>query len=155
MLSSGEVLFGRYRVVRELGQGGFGRVYLAEWAVNGALSEATAAQLGFVHDVEPPFCGRKGRTRLAVVDGLVNENVARVLAGVLPEEERVVVCGTSVDPAARSVLKAERPGSTLRKIPSSILDEYRHRRSSDLRALIDWDEIVEAMDATSAEPPAS
>ena len=48
-----------------------GEVFLAEWATNGAFSEAVAAQLGFERMDAPPFCGRKGRTRLAVLDGVV------------------------------------------------------------------------------------
>ena len=46
-------------------------VYLAEWATNGRLSEASAAQLHFQVEADPPFAGRKGRMRLAVIDGLV------------------------------------------------------------------------------------
>ena len=46
-----------------------GLVFLADWMINGALAEATAAQLGFEWQPEPPFAGRKGRSRLAVVDG--------------------------------------------------------------------------------------
>ena len=79
---------------------------------------------------------------------MVNDDVVRVLVGALDSDERVVVCGTSIDPAARAVLRELRPGSTLRKIPSSILDEYRARRRSDLRELLDWEEAVSAMDST-------
>ncbi|MGH9026817.1 MAG: site-specific DNA-methyltransferase [Acidimicrobiia bacterium] len=125
-----------------------GRVVLAEWATNGALCEATAAQLGFDFIEEPPFCGRKGRTRLAVVDGLVGEEAIRVLIGALGVDERAVVCGTAIDPAARAVLKELRPGSTMRKIPGSILEEYRqHRRAhSQLAQVLDWAEAVELME---------
>lgn len=105
-----------------------GRVVLADWAINGRLAEATAAQLGYDHSPEPPFCGRKGRTRLAVVDGLVNEAVVALLVGVLPEGELLTVCGTAVDPDARQVLREARPGSTLKKIPASLLSEYRSPR---------------------------
>jgi len=49
-----------------------GLVFLSDWMTNGALAEATAAQLGFVYQGDPPFAGRKGRSRLAVVDGVVN-----------------------------------------------------------------------------------
>jgi len=104
-----------------------GIVVLAGWATNGALSEATAAQLGYEFVSDPPFCGRKGRTRLAVVDGLVNEGAVRLLASALGEGERLLVCGTAIDPDARTVLKGLRRGSTMRKIPSSILEEYRIR----------------------------
>ena len=102
-----------------------GLVYLADWMTNGALAEATAAQLGFEYEPAPPFVGRKGRTRLAVVDGVVNDAVVGLLVNALPEAERVVICGTAIDPEARPILRELRPGSTLRKIPSALLAEYR------------------------------
>lgn len=105
-----------------------GTVYLADWAVNGRLAEACAAQLHYEFEAEPPFAGRRGRTRLAVVDGLVNEDVVRLLVANLPDDERLVVCGTAVDPAARTLLGELRRGSSVRKIPASILQDYRQRR---------------------------
>ena len=102
-----------------------GRVWLADWATDRALAEATAAQLGYEYEPDPPFAGRKGRTRLAVVDGLVNEDVVELLVGALPEGERLVLCGTAVDPAATELLRTLRSGSRTRKIPASILAEYR------------------------------
>lgn len=123
-----------------------GRVVLAEWATNGKLGEATSAQLGFEHQDDPPFSGRRGRARLAVVDGLVNEDVVRVLVGALPDSERLVVCGTSIDPAARTVLKELRKGSTMRKVPASILDEYRRKRKTQLNGSLAWEDAVRSMD---------
>jgi len=105
-----------------------GRVWLAEWTTNGDLAEASAAQLGFAHEPDPPFAGRKGRARLAVVDGLVNADVVRLLVGALAPEERLVLCGTAVDPEATTTLRELRPGSRTRKIPASILAEYRIAR---------------------------
>ncbi len=105
-----------------------GTVFLAEWATNSRLSEACAAQLRYDFEPEPPFTGRRGRARLAVVDGLVNEDAVRLLVECLPEDERLVVCGTVVDPAARALLRGLRPGSSLRKIPASILADYRKAR---------------------------
>jgi len=102
-----------------------GVVVLADWATNSALAEATAAQLGFALERLPPFCGRKGRTRLAVVDGLVNEAVIRLLLGALPDAELLAVCGTSVDAQANALLRDLRPGSRIRKIPASLLVEYQ------------------------------
>jgi len=102
-----------------------GQVYLSEWATNGKLAEVTAAQLHYDYQYDPPFCGRRGRSRLAVIDGLVNEAVVRLVANALAEEERLVICGTAIDPAARDVLRELRPGSSVRKIPHSILQEYR------------------------------
>ncbi len=105
-----------------------GLVLLAGWMTNGALAEATAAQLGFAYENDPPFSGRKGRSRLAVIDGVVNEAVVRLVVNALPERERVVICGTGIDTEARPLLRELRPGSTLRKIPSAILQEYRSAR---------------------------
>jgi adenine-specific DNA-methyltransferase len=105
-----------------------GLVFLADWMTNGTLAEATAAQLGFEYEETPPFAGRKGRTRLVAVDGVVNESVVRLIVSALPEGERVVVCGTGIDTDARAILRELRPGSTLRKIPSALLDEYRSAR---------------------------
>jgi adenine-specific DNA-methyltransferase len=126
---------GGFRVL-EIGASMFdaddGIVFLADWTTNGALSEATAAQLGFDYEDSPPFAGRKGRTRLAVVDGVVNEAVVRILASALEEAERVVVCGTGIDTEARQILRDLRPGSTLRKIPAALLDEYRSARQLNL-----------------------
>jgi adenine-specific DNA-methyltransferase len=112
-----------------------GMVFLADWMTNGKLAEATAAQLGFVYEVSPPFCGRKGRARLAVVDGIVNESVVRLLATALPERERVVICGTAIDPDSRTTLKDISPGSTLRKIPAALLEQYRSTRQLKLDLL--------------------
>lgn len=105
-----------------------GLVFLPDHMTNGVLAEATAAQLGFGYEVDPPFAGRKGRTRLAVVDGVVSESVVRLFVDALGERERVTICGTGLDPAARPLLRELRPGSTLRKIPAALLDEYVYRR---------------------------
>ncbi len=102
-----------------------GLVYLADSMSNGDLAEATAAQLGYQYKPEPPFVGLKGRTRLAVVDGVVNEGVVRLLVSALGEDERVVICGTGLDPEARPILRELRPGSSLRKIPAALLERYR------------------------------
>lgn len=102
-----------------------GTVYLAPWATSSHLAEVCAAQMHYEFDPEPPFAGRRGRTRLAVIDGLVNEDVVRLLVTNLTEDEHVVVCGTAIDPAARTLLRDLRRGSSVRKIPASILQEYR------------------------------
>lgn len=105
-----------------------GTVVIADWASNGKLAEVTAAQLGFEFEADPPFIGRRGRSRLAVIDGLVNGDVAKMLIETLPEGELLTLCGTAVDPEARSVLRELRRGSTVRKIPASILADYRSAR---------------------------
>lgn len=120
-----------------------GLVFLADWMTNGALAEATAAQLGFELENEPPFVGRKGRTRLVVLDAIVGEPVVRLIAGALPDGERVVICGTGVDPQARPILRELRPGSTLRKIPAALLDEYKSSRQLQLTLPVESDTEAE------------
>lgn len=126
---------------------GGGLVFLAHWMTNGQLAEATAAQLGFNYEPDPPFAGRKGRARLAVVDGVVNESVVRLLVSALPERERVVICGTAIDVEARPLLRELRPGSTIRKIPAALLEEYRAARQ-----LRFTEAEVEGVDALESEP---
>ena len=102
-----------------------GLVFLSQSLTNGRLAEATAAQLGFAYESSPPYAGRKGRTRLAVIDGVVNEAVVRILVSALAEGERIVICGTGIDTEARAVVRDLRPGSIIRKIPAALLAEYR------------------------------
>jgi adenine-specific DNA-methyltransferase len=102
-----------------------GTVFIADWASNGKLAEATAAQLGFDFEPDAPFAGRKGRSRLAVIDGLVNADVAQMLVDALPQNELLTLCGTAVDEGVRAALRELRRGSTVRKIPASILADYR------------------------------
>lgn len=109
-------------------------VVLADWAVNGHLAEATAAQLGFEFRYDPPFCGVKGRSVLAVVDGLVTGEVVDLIAGRLEETERAVICGTAIAEGADAALKAISPGSRVRRIPASILADYRRSTTRLLRA---------------------
>jgi adenine-specific DNA-methyltransferase len=123
-----------------------GLVFLADGLTDGKLAEATAAQLGFDYEVAPPFVGRKGRTRLAVIDGVVNEDVVRLLVGALDDRERVVVCGTGIDTETRAVLRELRPGSTLRKIPSALLADYRSARQLAL-GLATPNAVVDAVEA--------
>jgi adenine-specific DNA-methyltransferase len=117
--------FRTLRVAPSMFRADGGQIFLSEWATNGKLAEVTAAQLHYDFEFDPPFCGRRGRSRLAVIDGLLNEHVIQLLISALPDDERLVACGTAIDPAARDALRKLRPGSTLRKIPQSILQEYR------------------------------
>jgi adenine-specific DNA-methyltransferase len=105
-----------------------GVVILADWATGGALADATAAQFGFARESSGPFCGRKGRTRLAVVDGLVDRGVIEILLGHLAENENLLVCGTGIDQEAREHLAAIRPGSGVQPIPQAILASYTRPR---------------------------
>jgi adenine-specific DNA-methyltransferase len=128
------------------------QVFLSEWATNGQLAEVTAAQLHYEYQPEPPFCGWRGRSRLAVVDGLVNADVVRLLVDVLNEGERLVVCGTATDPGARGILKDLRPGSSVRKIPQSILRDYRQTRPASTRLPAAIPLVSQLEEAAAGEP---
>jgi adenine-specific DNA-methyltransferase len=104
-----------------------GDVFLAEWATNGAFSEAVAAQLGFERAEQPPFCGRKGRTQLAVLDGVVGAAEVEFLVAALDERERVMVVGQAFTEDAESTLRTLSPGSRLRQAPHDLLRSGRRR----------------------------
>jgi adenine-specific DNA-methyltransferase len=101
-----------------------GVVVLADWATNGALAEAVAAQLGFTHEPDGPFAGRKGRMRLAVLDGHANADVARTLIELLDGTERLTLCATSLDPEVGDLLRRLRAGSRVRVVPEDLLVAY-------------------------------
>jgi adenine-specific DNA-methyltransferase len=98
-----------------------GRAFLAEWVTNGAFAEGVAAQLGFRVEHDVPFSGRKGRSRLAVVDGVVDAEVVRAIVSRLDEDERAVLVGKGATPDAVDLLKSLNPGSRLRKVPRDLL----------------------------------
>lgn len=128
-----------------------GRVVLADWATGGALAEAVAAQASFAFEDDAPFSGRKGRQRLAVIDGLVNEDVLRLILPWLAEGELLTVYGTAVDPACKSVLSELRRGSSVKRIPQSVLDDYR--RSGPRSDGLDWPSVVvQALTRTTDVP---
>lgn len=119
-----------------------GRVVVAPWATNGKLAEAVAAQAAFAYDAQgAPFCGSKGKTKLAVVDGLLTPEVIKVLLDWLGEDELLNVYGTAVDPDCRAALAVLRRGSDVKKIPQSILDDYR-RSARTAGNILDWPSIT-------------
>lgn len=101
------------------------QVLLAHWAEGDALAEAVAGQYGFTFEVSSPFTGRRGSQRLAVIDGLVNDAVVEFLLDWLEDGEILMAFGTSIDPAAAERLRELNRGSSLRKIPESIVSSYR------------------------------
>lgn len=98
-----------------------GHLFLAEWVTNGAFSKAVAAQLDFAFRDEPPFCGTKGRSRLAVIDGVVDEQIIRAVVAHLNDDERAVVVGKGATADAGTLLKELNSGSRLRKAPKDLL----------------------------------
>jgi adenine-specific DNA-methyltransferase len=102
-----------------------GVVLLAQWATNGSLSEAVAAQFGFAYEPDPPFSGRRSHVRLAVLDGHANVGVVKELVARLGPRERLSLCATSLDPEATEMLARLRPGSQARVVPEDVLLAYQ------------------------------
>ncbi|MDG4793697.1 site-specific DNA-methyltransferase [Micromonospora sp. WMMD1082] len=115
---------GGFRIVQvgpSMYEFGEGRVFLSEWATNGRFAEAVCAQLGFAVEDAPPFAGRKGRTRLAVVDGVADEGVIAGLVSRLADGERMVLVAKAVTEDAAEALVKLSPGSKLKKAPRDVL----------------------------------
>ncbi|GAA4482367.1 hypothetical protein GCM10023094_32170 [Rhodococcus olei] len=97
-------------------------VVLAEWATNGRFARAVAGQLGFEWQPDTaPFCGARGRMRLAVLDGLVGVEEVRQIVGALDEKQRVTIVAKSILPGAEAVLAEVSKGSRIRKAPRDLL----------------------------------
>lgn len=106
-------------------------VLLADWATNGKFSRAVAGQLGFEYEDAAPFCGRRGRMRLAVLDGAVGPEEVRDLVSRLGERERLTIVAKVVLPDAEDTLAKLSPGSRIRKAPRDLLIPARRPRRTD------------------------
>jgi len=105
-----------------------GMVLLSGGATNGTFARAMAAQLDFDFDVAgTPFCGRRGRMRLAVLDGVVGPEEVRSLAAALGEDERVTIVAKVLLPGAEEMLGVLSKGSRIRKSPRDVLADGSRR----------------------------
>ncbi|MCP2628100.1 site-specific DNA-methyltransferase [Mycolicibacterium smegmatis] len=104
-----------------------GRVFLADWATNGALTKAMCAQLGIRHRPDGIFAGESGKVRYVVLDGMVTSSTVDAILDQLADDEIVEVWATQVDVEAAERLQRLRQGSRLRSIPDSVLDSYRRK----------------------------
>lgn len=102
-----------------------GIVVVADWAVDQELARAVCAQVGVRYRPESIFAGRRGRTRIVVLDAMVGQSTVKGILDQLPEGELVEVWSTQATPEAAQTLVQLRPGSTLQRIPESVLDTYR------------------------------
>ena len=101
------------------------RLLLADWAKGDEFAQAVAAQLGFVYEPEAPFVGMKGRTRLAVVDGIVDDVVLTSIVAYLDDDERVTIVAKGAAPGAEQVLRELSSGSRLLKAPRDLVRRGR------------------------------
>lgn len=95
-------------------------VVLADWAVGGGLAGAVAAQFGYQLDPDPPFIARKGRSRLAVLDGMLTTAVADHLLTRLDDQQQLLVVAQSLEPGVEDYVRQSRPGSRARKVPRDL-----------------------------------
>jgi adenine-specific DNA-methyltransferase len=110
----------------EVGPGGL--VLLADWATNDRFARAVAGQLGFTFEAtEAPFCGSRGRMRLAVYDAAIGPEEVVDLVSKLGERERVTAVAKVVLPEAEDTLAKLSPGSRIRKAPRDLLGVKRVR----------------------------
>jgi adenine-specific DNA-methyltransferase len=96
-------------------------VFLAEWAKEDDFAQAVRAQLGYAAEAEPPFVGRKGRVRLAVIDGVVDDLTVRGLVARLADDERITIVGKAAPDGAADLLRSLSPGSKLLKAPRDLI----------------------------------
>lgn len=108
-----------------------GGILLAEWATNGAFAEAVCAQLGYerLGAESRPFCGRKGRMRLAVVDGVAGDTEVDFLVSRLAEGERLTLVAKAATEEAQDRLRTLSPGSRLRTAPRDLLRVRSHGKA--------------------------
>ncbi len=95
-------------------------VYRAEGIDTATLRRAVAAQLGYALIEHPVFTGVRGRSRLAVVDGVVDATAVADIAAALAEGETALVAGTSVTDDAQSTLRELNKGSRVVRIPREL-----------------------------------
>jgi adenine-specific DNA-methyltransferase len=98
-----------------------GRFLLAERATNGEFALAVCPQIGFSVVPDPPFIGRKGRQRLAVLDGVADEGSIRAVVSRLGDGELAVVVAKAATREAWAALARLSPGSRLWKAPEDIM----------------------------------
>lgn len=94
------------------------------------LARSVAAQLGYSAsaDDEPPFAGRKGRSRLAVIRGVLDtQTVASLLAGI-EDDETLTIAATGAEPDTRTYLRQYSRGSRIVRIPDGLFPKNGVKR---------------------------
>ena len=105
-----------------------GAVYLTAAATNGAFAAHVAGQLGFRYEDAAPFCGRRGRRRLAVVDGFLAGGDVDTIAAALGESESVRIVAKGYDESAAEAVSRAPRGSTIERAPDYLQARRKARR---------------------------
>jgi len=99
-----------------------GIICIAEHSLNGKLAKLVATQLEY--DYQPDnehFCGKKGDTLLAVVDGMLTEGLVNFLLNSMDENKFLEIAALSVDPELEN---KNYNNVKIGKIPINILRHY-------------------------------
>ena len=97
-----------------------GTIVLAEWATGGELAKAVCAQVRYAYELDLPFAGHKGRSRLAVIDGMLTTGVVDFLVGHLEDNETLLAYVQALEPGIEEYIRAARSGSRARKVPRDL-----------------------------------
>jgi adenine-specific DNA-methyltransferase len=95
-------------------------VYRAESASTETLTRSVAAQLGYRLIDDPVFSGARGRSRLAVIDGVADATAVTDIAAALAEGQTALVAATSVTDDAQTTLRDLSKGSRVLRIPRDL-----------------------------------
>src|SRR5437588_8868080 len=99
-----------------------GILCIAEHALNGKLAKLVATQLEY--DYQPDnehFCGKKGDTLLAVVDGMLTEGLLNFLLNSIDGEKFLEIAASAVDPDLEGKNYSQ---VKIGRIPNNILRHY-------------------------------
>jgi len=99
-----------------------GIICIADHALNGKLAKLVATQLEY--DYQPDnehFCGKKGDTLLAVVDGMLTEGLLNFLLNSMDKDKFLEIAALAVDPGLES---KKINNIKIGKIPVNILRHY-------------------------------
>jgi adenine-specific DNA-methyltransferase len=106
-------------------------VLLEDWVL-ADFARLIASQLGFDYQLDPPFCGRRGRMRLACFpDSAGVEEAASALSALTPEERVTIVSPVLLDGIENYVRENSR-GSRVMKAPRDVLLQRRVRKGATL-----------------------
>jgi len=99
-----------------------GIICLAENVLNGKLAKLVATQLEYDYQPENEyFCGKKGDTLLAVVEGMLTDGLLNFLLNSKAEDKFLEIAALAVDPDLES---KKYDNVKIGKVPNNILRHY-------------------------------
>jgi len=106
-------------------------VLFEDWATEGDFARLMAGQLGFDHQPDPPFSGRRGRMRLACFPDSVGIEEAAVALSALDASERVTIVSPVILEGVEAFVRENSRGSRVMKAPRDVLRPRRIRRGME------------------------